>query len=91
VESPVGLPGRAILNDFVKKLKQGCQPAPEKCRGCLKVCSNKYCIMDALENSRTGNVDNGLVFCGQNVYQIKDILPVSEIFRQIIADVESVK
>ncbi|WP_027365267.1 NAD(P)H-dependent flavin oxidoreductase [Desulfotruncus alcoholivorax] len=91
VESPVGLPGRALRNEFVEKLQQGSQPNPEKCRNCLKVCSHKYCIMDALENSRTGQVDEGLVFCGQNVYQIKDILPVKDIFKRIVAEVESVE
>ncbi|MBF7082531.1 nitronate monooxygenase [Desulfallas sp. Bu1-1] len=91
VESPVGMPGRALRNRFVEKIQRGGQPEPEKCRGCLKSCSKKYCIMDALENSRTGRVDEGLVFCGQNVFKIKEVLPVKEIFRRIVAEVESVE
>ncbi|AGL00789.1 NAD(P)H-dependent flavin oxidoreductase [Desulfoscipio gibsoniae] len=91
VESPVGMPGRALRNQFVEQLMQGSQPKPEKCSNCLKVCSGKYCIMDALENSRTGQVDKGLVFCGQNVAKIKDILPVKEIFRRILDEVASVE
>jgi NAD(P)H-dependent flavin oxidoreductase YrpB (nitropropane dioxygenase family) len=90
VESPVGMPGRALRNKFVEKLMRGTQPGPEKCRNCLKVCSYKYCIMDALENSRTGQVDEGLVFCGQNVFKIKEILPVKEIFQRIVREVQSV-
>ncbi|SFQ99253.1 NAD(P)H-dependent flavin oxidoreductase [Desulfoscipio geothermicus] len=90
VESPVGMPGRALRNKFVDKLMHGTQPGPERCRNCLKACSNKYCIMDALENSRTGEVDEGLVFCGQNVFKIKEILSVKEIFQRIVREVQSV-
>lgn len=90
VESPVGMPGRALRNPFVDKLMLGCQPEPEKCQKCLKDCSKKYCIISALENSRLGNVDEGLVFCGQNVYKLKDILSVRDIFSNILAEVESV-
>lgn len=90
VESPVGMPGRALRNEFVEKLMAGSQPHPEQCQKCLKECSKKYCIIQALENSRTGRVDEGLVFCGQNVFKIKEILSVREIFRRIIAEVESV-
>lgn len=90
VESPVGMPGRALRNKFVDKLIQDNQPRPEQCLKCLKECSGKYCIIQALENSRTGRVDEGLVFCGQNVFKLKEILPVREIFRRIVAEVESV-
>ncbi|WP_347490536.1 NAD(P)H-dependent flavin oxidoreductase [Desulfoscipio sp. XC116] len=91
VESPVGMPGRALRNAFVEQLMQDSLPRPDKCRNCLKVCSGKYCIMDALENSRIGQVDKGLVFCGQNVAKINEILPVREIFRRIVDEVALVK
>lgn len=90
IESPVGMPGRALRNKFVDLLLQDKQPKPENCYKCLKECSKKYCIMDALENSRTGQVDKGVVFCGKNVAQIKEILPVQEIFRRILDEVASV-
>lgn len=91
IESPVGMPGRALRNEFVDLLLQDKQPKPESCYQCLKQCSKKYCIMDALENSRKGQVDEGLIFCGSNVAQIKEILPVKEIFRRILAEVDSVE
>ena len=90
VESPVGMPGRALRNTFVEKLLGGSQPEPERCDKCLKECSKKYCIIQALENSRTGRVEDGLVFCGQNVFKIKEIQSVREIFRRILAEVDSV-
>ena len=91
IESPVGMQGRALRNEFVDLLLKNEQPRPVGCYDCLKICSGKYCIMEALENSRTGEVDKGLIFCGQNVDQIKEILPVKEIFRRILAEVASVK
>ena len=90
IESPVGMPGRALRNPFVDKLMHDCQPEPERCQKCLKNCSKKYCIIEALENSRLGKVDEGLVFCGQNVYKINEILSVQDIFSNILAEVDSV-
>lgn len=90
VESPVGMPGRALRNEFVARMQREEQIPPERCRSCLKECTKKYCIMDALENARTGAVAQGLVFCGQNVGQIKEILTVGEIFKRLVAEVESV-
>lgn len=86
IKSPVGMPGRAIHNVFAEKILAHRAPVPAECRKCLKVCSKEYCIMQALENSRTGNVTDGVVFCGQNVHRIKDILPVRSIFERLIAE-----
>lgn len=85
--SPVGLPGRALKNSLVSRIHSGTAPEPENCQACLKHCSQSFCIMDALINSRNGNIEDGLVFCGQNVHQIKDILPVSTIFDHLITEV----
>ena len=38
-----------------------------------------YCITQALINSVTGNIDNGLVFCGENAHRIKEIVPVQKL------------
>ncbi len=86
IQSPVGLPGRALKNSFVARLFGGNAPEPEHCQGCLKHCSHSFCIMDALMNSRNGNLEEGLVFCGQNVHKINDILPVRTIFDRLIAE-----
>ncbi|MCL2766736.1 MAG: nitronate monooxygenase [Peptococcaceae bacterium] len=86
ISSPVGMPGRALRNSFSDKIIQHQAPDPEFCDGCLKHCSKEYCIMQALENSRIGKVNEGVVFTGQNVYQIKDVLPVQEIFDNLIRE-----
>ncbi len=90
VQSPVGMTGRAIRTDFVDRMEGGEDVAPKECKfKCLKKCSYKYCINDRLVASCTGDVDNGLVFCGANTYKMKEILPVREIFRRFIRDAES--
>lgn len=88
IPSPVGMPGRALKNSFVTKLLSGQAPAPEHCEGCLKQCSGQYCIMNALENSRTGKVEEGVVFVGQNVHHIKDILSVKDIFNNLLYELK---
>lgn len=86
IRSPVGLPGRGIRNDFVKSIEQNKVPKPSECAGCLKKCSKEYCIVKALINARDGLVNEGIVFAGQNVFKIKDILPVQEIFDRLLAE-----
>ncbi|MCL6638974.1 MAG: nitronate monooxygenase [Firmicutes bacterium] len=86
IKSPVGLPGRALRNAFTEKLRTGNQPKPEECSACLKHCSKDYCIIRALENSRTGLVEEGVVFSGINVFKIKEILSVQKIFEKLIEE-----
>jgi hypothetical protein len=33
-----------------------------------------------------GRVDDGVVFCGKNVYKIKEILPVQKIFENLVKE-----
>jgi len=83
IESPVGLPGRAIRNTFSDAISRGESPDISNCDDCLKSCSRQYCILEALENSRLGNIDKGIVFSGQNVYKMKEILSVEDIFNNL--------
>lgn len=82
--SPVGLPGRAMINPFVEKIKDSIDGAKVKCIQCLKHCQKNYCIFDVLVKAQQGDVDNGLIFCGSRVGEVKEILSVSEIFNNII-------
>ncbi len=86
IKSPVGLPGRALRNKFVNLLQKNELPPIKECEGCLKNCSRDYCIMKALVNSCNGKVSEGVVFAGQNVHKIKDILPVSVIFKRLLTE-----
>lgn len=86
VKSPVGLPGRAIRNKFLKNLEINGRQKVKchfRCLTACKVGEAKYCIAQALVNSFLGNVDNGLIFCGQNAYRINEIISVKELFRML--------
>lgn len=88
VKSPVGLPGRAIHNDFLKRTKSGRIP-PTGCHQCLEKCNPgtiPYCITDALVNAAKGNVDDALLFCGDNAYRAERLEHVSDIFRELVGD-----
>jgi NAD(P)H-dependent flavin oxidoreductase YrpB (nitropropane dioxygenase family) len=91
VQSPVGMPGRAIRTPFIEQMERGEDVSAEKCKfKCLKKCSYKYCINDRLTASCEGDVDNGLVFSGANTWKMNEILPVREIFDRFVSQAESV-
>jgi len=86
IKSPVGLPGRAVRTGFTDALLAGNPPAvnPAECEGCIgPVCDRKYCILKVLENARKGDLDNGLVFAGANVYKIDKIVKVKELLDEL--------
>ncbi len=91
IDSPVGLPGRAIRNRFLHRLHGGENVYDGECkRSCLKRCSHLFCIIDRLEMSRNGNVEEGLVFSGENVWKLSDIPSVRELIDRLVAEAESV-
>lgn len=83
IDSPVGFKGRAVLNPFAKSVMEGHPLKPTECDSCLKHCSRSFCIIRALTRAQQGDVETGLVFTGANMWKIKEILPVHEIFRRI--------
>jgi nitronate monooxygenase len=93
IPSPVGMPGRAIKTKFVQKLLDDKAPRPIGCDYCLKKCSLKYCIIQALINAQQGNVDEGVVFTGNHVWKIKDrtIRPAKEVLNELVKEVEECK
>ena len=65
VKSPVGMPGRAIYNNFIKQTEQT-KSKIEKCYKCIKTCDvtkTPYCITKALINAVEGNMNKALIFC----------------------------
>ena len=86
----MGLPGRAVNTPFVKSMGEGKDMSSKECPySCLKKCDHHYCISDRLMMARDGNVQEGLVFSGENAYKLDKILPVAEIFRQFKEQAES--
>lgn len=81
VKSPVGMPGRAILNPFMQRAKEG-QIPHGKCHMCISTCKpaqTPYCITEALVNAAKGDVDHALLFCGTNAYRAGGLVHVKEI------------
>jgi len=91
IKSPVGMPGRAINNRFLKvleikgKLKINC---PYRCLTVCKVQTARYCIAQALLNSYFGDVDHGLIFCGQNAYRVDKIITVKELIQELLCELK---
>lgn len=89
INSPVGLPGRAILGEFIDRVKQGLTK-PKTCPfHCIKTCdytTSPYCIMLALYNAGKGNLKNGFVFAGSNAYLAEKIISVKETIAKLKAE-----
>lgn len=84
VKSPVGMPGRAILNPFMERAKEG-PIAHGRCHLCISTCKpaeTPYCITEALVNAAKGDVDNALLFCGTNAYRAEKIEHVRDIMNE---------
>lgn len=88
IKSPVGMPGRALANDFVNRV-QAARQTIHKCYNCLEKCNPKevpYCITKALIDAVRGDIENGLIFCGANVDRIHKIVPVQELMQELIEE-----
>lgn len=83
VKTTVGLQGRAIINNFTKLISGENKLKIAKCHDCLKNCSYRFCTLDSLLTSVAGDVENGLVFAGARVDEIKEILPVKKIIENL--------
>jgi nitronate monooxygenase len=85
IQSPVGLPGRALRNALTERLDRGEEAHITGCIACLKKCGRQFCIMDKLVKAHEGDVEGGLVFVGGGVGRINDIPPVAELMDRLVA------
>lgn len=87
IDSPVGMPGRAIGNKFIDAVKRG-KKQPVNCHfHCIRTCDVKnspYCIAMALINAQRGNMEHGFAFAGANAYRAKSIVSVKELIRSLM-------
>ncbi len=84
VNSPVGMPGRAIRNAFLERAGKG-QIPHGKCHLCVSTCKpaqTPYCITDALVSAAEGKLEDALLFCGTNAYRAKGLEHVRDIMRE---------
>jgi NAD(P)H-dependent flavin oxidoreductase YrpB (nitropropane dioxygenase family) len=89
IDSPVGLPGRAINNKFLEEVSAGIRK-PFKCPWrCLKTCNfenSPYCIALALTNAQQGKLEDGFSFAGANAYRVKKIISVKELINTLVEE-----
>ncbi len=94
IKSPVGMPGRAFYNQFLKEAEEG-KRRPTKCmHHCIKSCDPKttlYCISEALLQASRGNLTDGFVFTGTNGARIKVISTVKNLFADLIEEYNQAK
>lgn len=88
IKSPVGMPGRAIYNNFIKNTeKEKCKI--DRCYQCIKTCNvvnSPYCITKALINAAKGNMKDALIFCGSNVDKVKEIVSVKSLMNELVSE-----
>lgn len=92
VKSPVGMPGRAIRNSFVKSTEELGKQKITKCYNCLTPCNpaeTPYCISKALINAVNGNINDGLIFCGENASRIDKITTVKKLMAELVEQINN--
>jgi nitronate monooxygenase len=86
INSPVGLPGRVIRNEFTKRVMQG-ETIPFVCpHHCLRSCDPNtapYCIARVLGDASKGYLDESFVFAGANAYRCTEIVSVKTLVDQL--------
>ncbi len=91
IKSPVGMPGRALRNQFIDDVNTG-KKRPFKCPyHCITPCdyqNSPYCIAVALMNAQRGNRKHGLEFAGQNVHRCQEIVSVKELMNTLVSEYE---
>ena len=92
IASPVGMPGRAIAGEFIRKVKAGLT-RPRRCAfHCIKTCDytkSPYCIIMALYHAAKGNLSRGYAFAGAKAYLSKKITSVRETIDSLRAEFDA--
>jgi NAD(P)H-dependent flavin oxidoreductase YrpB (nitropropane dioxygenase family) len=92
IDSPVGLPGRAIKSKFLDDISVGIKK-PINCPWkCLKSCDFKnvpYCICSALTNAKKGLLEEGFSFAGANAYRVNTITSVRELIKELLKEYQT--
>ncbi|OQC30469.1 MAG: Nitronate monooxygenase [Thermotogae bacterium ADurb.Bin062] len=86
IKSPVGLPGRALRNQFIIDVEGGLKKpfvCPYHCLSTCDFINAPYCIAMALTNAQKGILEEGFVFCGANAHRVKKIVSVKELIQTI--------
>lgn len=89
IQSPVGMPGRAVHSSFLESVKEGLT-RPKQCAfNCIRTCDvvhSPYCIMLALYNAFKGRLDHGYAFAGANAWRAEKIESVKRVFESLVTE-----
>lgn len=83
VKTSVGLKGRTIRNSFTDRITGPEKVKIKNCQDCLKNCSYSFCTLDSMFKIVEDDLENGLIFAGARVHEVRDILPVAEIIDRL--------
>jgi nitronate monooxygenase len=89
IQSPVGMPGRAIRNRYTDNAAAGNRRpfhCPYHCIATCDVAKSPFCIAVALKNAREGNLEEGFAFAGANAYRVSEIVSVKELVAELEAE-----
>lgn len=89
IQSPVGMPGRAIDNAFLEKVKLGLKmpiSCPYKCISTCDIANSPYCIIAALYSAYKGNMEKGYAFAGTNAWRATKISTVPQVFSELLSE-----
>jgi len=82
IRSPVGMPGRAIRGKFLEAIARGDKKVVRCPSRCLESCGAgeaRYCISEALDSARKGDLENGFAFCGANAHRVEAVISVNQL------------
>jgi NAD(P)H-dependent flavin oxidoreductase YrpB (nitropropane dioxygenase family) len=89
IQSPVGMPGRAIDGEFIRQVESGATK-PENCPfHCIKTCDytkSPDCLILALYQAAKGNMQKGYAFAGLNAHLAQKIDSVKRVIATLKAD-----
>ena len=91
IQSPVGMPAKAIRTKFLDAILRGERKEFTCEYQCLRTCDPQtvqYCIAKALIDAVEGRIDDAVVFAGTNVDKITKISSVKEVIDEIVSEAE---
>jgi NAD(P)H-dependent flavin oxidoreductase YrpB (nitropropane dioxygenase family) len=87
IKSPVGMPGRAIRNQFLDDVDAG-KRMPFTCPyHCIVTCdyaTSPYCIALALINAQRGRMGHGFAFAGENAHRATEVVSVKGLVASLL-------
>jgi len=87
IDSPVGLPGRAIMSELLRDVDNGIRKPFECPWKCLRTCdflNAPYCIAKALMNAKSGDLVDGFAFAGANAFRIDRLMSVKQLISSLM-------